>query len=470
MSNKVLLSEVLLELKKRQSKQDGGIFDTKFPEQDAFVKDKSRFIAALCTRRAGKSHGLGLKFINAAKKHKNALCPYIGLTRDSCYNIMWPIFKDLDQKYKLGLQFKESKLEITTPDTSSTIKLFGADQKGFIDRLRGSKYPFAAIDEGQAFKSHIETLVDDILTPAIADYEQGQIAVTGTPAPVPKGYFYDLTCGKYGFNSHHWTVYNNPYFPKPKEFVADLFEKKGWTEANPTYRREWLGEWVADLDALVYKFNPLINKVDRINQSEDWTYVLGVDLGYDPDPSAFVLTAYSIYLRQLFVIEIYKQTKLTIFDVAERINYYKAKYKNIRVIIDAGGQGKMIAEEISRRYTISLHPAQKTDKEGFIELFNSDLQQGHIKLLPGCQDLSDEWMNLIWDSEKLRRVEDSRYPNHLADAALYAWRYCYNYSVSLRPEKNDPSSLKAVDDWWMKQEQLSEEQKNREKEENFIYG
>jgi hypothetical protein len=42
--------------------------------------------------------------------------------------------------------------------------------KNFIRRLRGIKTPGAGIDEAQDFGSHLESLVDDVLTPALADY------------------------------------------------------------------------------------------------------------------------------------------------------------------------------------------------------------------------------------------------------------------------------------------------------------
>ena len=150
---------------------------------------------------------------------------------------MWPVFEELNRKYDIGAELTVSDLEIKLQN-GSRIKLFGADQKGFINKLRGPKYPFAAIDEAQAFRKHIEELVDDVLTPATADYEDGQIALTGTPGPVPKGFFHDVSIGKQGFKSFFWTVYNNPYFPRPHEFAEELLKRKGWTRDHPTFRRE----------------------------------------------------------------------------------------------------------------------------------------------------------------------------------------------------------------------------------------
>jgi hypothetical protein len=447
----------ILELARRK-KLKAPIYDETFPEQCEFVRDGSRYVSALCTRRAGKSNGLGYKFFNAAKREPNSLSIYIALTRDSAKNIMWPIFEEINRKYNLGAEFIESKLLIKTPN-GSQIKLVGADQRGFIERLRGPKYVMAAVDEAQAFGAHIESLIDEVLDPAVADYITGQIVLTGTPAPIPKGYFYEATQGKFGFKNHEWTVYQNPYFPRPKEYVAELFVKKGWNEHTPTYRREWLGEWVADPDSLVYRFDPVKN-ITKKKPEESYYYVLGVDLGYDPDPSAFVLCAYNHFDRRMYIVETYMQNKMTVSDVAERIKFYLKKHPTLKIVADLGAQGKMIGEEIRQRFDIPLEAADKSGKAGFIEIMNSDFQAGLIQVIEGQGlDLIDEWSSLIWDADKVQRVEDARYGNHLADGALYAWRYCYNYVAETKPKKIDRYSEEFVDEWERKEAE-KQDQKN----------
>jgi len=452
------------ELERRRSKL-GPVVDMSFKEQALFVLDNSRFIAAQTTRRSGKSTGLGYKFFSVARKHKGVMLPYITLTRDSARNIVWPILKEINEKNNLGAVFTESNLTVTLPN-ESTIKLFGADQKNFIERLRGIKTPFAGIDEAQSFRTHIEKLVDDILTPAIADYSDGQLAVTGTPGPVPKGYFFDVSHSKFGFNTHKWSVYQNPYMPNIQSVVDDIKSKKGWTDDNPTYRREWLGEWVADEDALVYKFSKDLNVIDEVKNQKDSFYVLGVDLGYDPDPSAFVLCSYHKHDNRMFILSAHKQHEMTVSDVAERIKYYMKQYPTLRVVADLGAQGKMIGEEIKQRYGIPIEASDKHGKSGFIEIMNSDLRKGLVQVLRGTtEDLQEEWMNLIWDSEKEQRVEDSRYDNHLSDGALYAWRYCYNFASTSAPVIHKPNTNEAMDDWWEREAQRLRNQLKEEKEE-----
>jgi hypothetical protein len=462
------LAELALQEKIRRQRLSSLIVDDSFPEQASFIKDPSQFLNATCTRRAGKSTGFSFKFYNASRKYSNVMLPYISLTRDSAKNIMWPIFQEVAYKQKIEAEFVESKLEIRT-GRNSTIKLFGADMPNFINRLRGIKTPFAGVDEGQSFRAHLQELVDDILTPAISDFPDGQLGLTGTPGPVPKGYYYEVSKGMHGFKSHFWTVYKNPYFPRAQDFAESLLKKKGWTRDNPTFRREWLGEWVADSEALVYRFTDAQNLADELPLAQDeLLYVLGVDLGYYPDPSAFVLCCYSPFDRYLYVIDTHIEHKMDVSAVAERIQYYLKLFPFCKVVADLGAQGKMIGAEITRRFNIPVMAADKHGKSGFIEIMNSDMRAGLIKVLRSCAPpLVDEWMNLIWDSESDRREEDSRYPNHLSDAALYAWRFCYNYAHQHRPQAIKKGSEADVDQFWEKE---SQELENKKQNERDLYG
>lgn len=460
----VLLQEIV---RRGEAKRSSGVIvsDPRFLEQTAFVTDPSRYLSALCTRRAGKTAGLAQRYFNAARKHHGAVLPYFALTRDSARNIMWPVLREMDQKFKIGAEFRDSVLRCRVPG-GAEIVLMGADMPNFIGRVRGIKTPFAAIDEAQKFRSAILTeLLDDILTPAISDYADGSLAVCGTPGPLPKGKFYDITTGREGFAIHKWSVFNNPYMPDMKAFVEDMKQKKGWSDDHPTYRREWLGEWVADNDALVYKFSAAKNLIPALPNAREYRYVLGVDLGYSPDPSAFVLYAYSPHDPTLYAIETYKKTEMIVSDVAERIRSYLKKFSPCQVVIDAGGGGKQVAEEIRQRYSIPVHSADKQGKHGFIELMNSDLARGHIKVVGDGQEsgLVEEWQHLIWDEpdDVSDRKEHPEYDNHLTDAALYAWRWAYNFAWQNKPKAVDPNSEEAIDEWAEREAEKIERRKHR---------
>lgn len=99
------------------------IIDDNFPKQAAFIRSKAKRKAALCTRRAGKSYGIGLYLCEEALKTPRCTVLYLALTRDSARNIMWKdVLKDINYKHGLGAKVNETLLTMTLPN-GSEIKL-----------------------------------------------------------------------------------------------------------------------------------------------------------------------------------------------------------------------------------------------------------------------------------------------------------------------------------------------------------
>ena len=426
----------------------GDLRDTLFEEQRKFIADPSRFKSALCSRRAGKSRTGAVGMIEAAKKHPGSIVPYIAMTRQSAKNIMWPTMVEMNHLYQLGMTPTESALEFQIPTSGAPSKIFmiGADQKGFIDRLRGPKYPRAVIDEAGHFGSHIESLVDDVLGPATADYS-GDVWALGTPGPVPVGYFYDITTNpKYGFSNHHWTILDNPFFPNAKEFLQNEMERKNWDETSPTYVREWLGQWAHDKSALIYKLNDW-NIVDTpLDAKIDWHYVLGVDVGWH-DKTAFALIAYSTESPVVRVTSVEAFSEMIPSEIGDYILQIIDAYHPTNIVMDTGGLGKSIAEEMRKRFGIPVKAAEKKEKMANIELFNGDLQRGMIEINSTNTDLINQ-MNTLQKADN--GLEDPNMPNDQTDAILYSWRECKNYIYQEPIPKLDRDSNAYMEEQWEK--------------------
>jgi exonuclease V gamma subunit len=59
---------------------------------------------------------------------------------------------------------------------------------------------------------------------------------------------------------------------------------------------------------------------------------------------------------------------------------------------------------------------------------NAELIMGRIKVhAKNGTALIEEWQNLIWKEKGTKKEENPACPNHRADAALYAWRFAYQY-------------------------------------------
>jgi hypothetical protein len=413
----------------RETRGELGLLDGKFKQQDNFVEDKSMFVGAQCTRRAGKSNGIGKRLFKKAKKYPKSIVPYIALTRESAKNIMWPVFHEINDKYHLGAELTDSNLTVTLPN-QARIVCFGADMKNFINRLRGPKYPEAAVDEAQSFGTHIKELIDDILTPAVSDFEDGAITVTGTPGPVTAGYFYDLCHGKEGYSLHKWSVRDNPYMPRAAQFIEELKKRKGWTDFNPTYLREWCNEWVDDPDALVYRFRPEKNSYRDLPAEKAWNRVMAVDYGYN-DQTAFGILSYHPYSPHVYVEHVEGHRGWIPSQIAGRIQQLRDRFKPSKIVADTGALGKMITEEMIRQYGIPMVAAEKKEKQTWISLVNGAFIDQTLLVHESLTELQDQYKALVKDD---RGMEHPGLPNDLCDVVLYAFRECRAYLHDPRPK------------------------------------
>lgn len=433
------------------------LVDTLHPKQQKFFYDKSPLKAALCSRRAGKSRSAAVAMIELARRHPGSLVPYIALTRQSAQNIMWPAIEELNKQLFLNLDMKESSLEISVPTKGRPSKIFmvGADQKNFIERLRGPKYPLAVIDEAGGFRSHIESLVEDVLEPAVADY-QGQIWLLGTPGAVPSGYFYEASTNPLkGFSTHHWTLLDNPYFPHAKSFLKDLMRRKNWDEDHPTYQREWLGKWAYDASALVYKLNDY-NICEKADEEIDWNYVLGIDVGWH-DQTAFSVLAYSVDSPITYVVHCEGHSELIPSEIADYARMMIEIYDPTNIVMDTGGLGKSIAEEMRKRFQIPVEAAEKRDKMATIELMNGDLKTNQLRIFSKNQGLIEQMRRLQKTDNGL---EDPSLPNDLCDGTLYSWRKCKQYAYQGESYRVDINSNEWAEQWANRYEQKLMQQQN----------
>lgn len=407
-------------------------YDGCFPAQVEFLNDPAPLKAALCTRRAGKSFGVGVLIAKTAYENPGVSIGVVGLTRDSIKRIYFKdIMEVLDRKHKLGIVVNKTELSMTFPN-GAVIYFAGADSnEEEMNKFLGQKFKLVVIDEASMYTTiDLRKLVYDIFEPAVADY-QGQIIMIGTPSDYLRSLYYDVTNGnEAGWSLHKWTVYDNPYMEQQaKQLIARILERNPNAESTPGFRQHWRGEWVVDIGARVYKFDPDIN-TNLVEITSNYHHVLGIDLGYE-DKTAFVVGAWSHYDQVLHIVHVEAESHLTLSQVEHKIKLLQAKYRIGTIVVD--GASKQGVEELQTRFGMTLYRADKQGKKDFIELLNNDLLLKKLNLLPSkCTPLIEEWEALIWDEkarEKGKWEELKSCPNHCSDAALYMWRWCYNYAA-----------------------------------------
>lgn len=430
-----------------------------FPKQDAFVEDVNQFIAAVCTRRAGKTNALAKRFKRTMDKYPGSLSRYIALTRDSAKDIMWPVLQEMNDVHNWGCAFLDGPLVMKSPN-GARLRLYGADMKNFIRRLRGAKSPAVAVDESQEFDPDtLENLVDNILTPTIADYSESWLALTGTPGPIPRGPFYEITEMNAGdYSVHKWSIYENPYLPNAAEFVERLKAKKKWTDLNPTYLREWQGKWVRDLDALLIRYDEEKNHFDSL-PSISWNYILGVDIGLR-DSDALAVIAWSHLTPDIYLVEEKITAGQDITLLTNTIIEFMSRYSFQKIVMDTGGLGAKIAEELRRRKGIPIHAADKKRKMENVAFMNESLRLGHFKAHKDSRFAKDaQQVQVDWDkSTPDKLVVKAGFHSDIIDATLYPFKeartYLNEYKAPL-PKKGTPERGEIESErFWEEQEAL----------------
>lgn len=446
------------------------LFDPNFQKQTNFIRNPARKKVLFCTRRASKSYTAGLGLFQTALEFDEVNCLYLGLTRASAKGILWKdVLKQINRKHQLRTDFNGSELTATTPN-GSIIHLTGVDASDDdMHKLLGKKYKLVILDEAQSYHIDLRTLIYGILGPTVID-QGGAIWMMGTAGNLTQGLFYDVTTGKEpGWNLFEWTAMDNPHVAKQwAAEIEDIKRNRPLFMETALFKQWYLNQWVIDEDAKVYKFNPARNLAPHLPRDlSHFHYVLGLDLAHSPDSTALVVGAYHEADPTLYIVYAHKETKLDITGVAGKVKLLQERYPFEVKVVD--GANKQAVAELNNRHGLNLIAADKTGKADFIKLMNDDFVEGKIKLLPDTlalynpnpdekkddkkdtreKDTRGEYQKLVWLTDANGKVIEPRteHPNihnDAADAALYLWRFCYQYLFQpTETKKVDPNSVEA---------------------------
>lgn len=467
------------------------IASSRMPVQQVAARDPSRKKAVRCPRRAGKSWFVLSVALEECLRNPGSVWVIVGLSRPSITQIFWSLIKQLNKDLELGINFKEIELSATFLN-GSVILFRGADSRSEIEKLRGGKYDGVIIDECKSFNPIIFTeLVQDVIEPALGD-RNGVIILVGTPGDVLAGPFYEATCEqpivfrgadgvdrasnhRYGvpvdlqyiWSFHTWTLQDNVEVPHLWTLALATKAQRGWSDDHPTWRREYLGHWVASTNRLVYRFVPSLHEYNgELPLDHKWRFVLALDVGYH-DADAIVVWAYASTSFDVYVVHAQKRAKLNITQLAGWIHEVRATYCDNRPEVmtgDFGGLATKVFEELAAIHGLPFEPAEKKEKNDFIEILNTEYDAGRIHILaypdqPQTDDmgkpltLSAELLTNRWLEKTLgtpKRKEDPATPNDLCDAHLYGWRWCDHR----RAQPPDRRPTTGTTEWWLERQRL----------------
>jgi hypothetical protein len=463
-------------------------------QQAALILDPARRKSLRCPRRAGKTWTLASYATYLGEAFPGSRILIISLSLGSTKENYWRHatagIETMNVRYGLNLKYNDTHLTWVHENGSRGI-LKGADSRADIERIRGAtaEADLTVVDECKSFApALLSELLLDVVKPGLMT-RQGTLVLAGTPGLIPVGDFYNATCtgARVGKSSeryanvpyelrerspfvdleyapalwslHSWSIAENTKVPGQWEQALQDKAEAGWEDDHPTWRREYLGEWVTGSDGLVYAFAGLkstgkvtwLPEVETSNPAglpiEDgpWNLVIGVDFGFEDD-FALVVAAYSETISELRHVWDYRCSHLNIAQQAEKIEEAIARYgQPVAIVGDAGALGKLVVESMNTMYGLPIIKAEKHEKFDHIELLNSDFHTGRVKVIPDSE-LDLELCGLQWDlsresKDRLARTgrlrEDSRCKNHLCDALLYLWRYSYHHFSRPRIEGPD---------------------------------
>lgn len=415
------------------------------PIQLKMVEDPARFKIGRCGRRAGKTFADIVYMLIVALERPNTPVLYVGLTRDSAKAAVWStvieILDELDIVYEPLISGPIIRFA-----NGSYIQLFGADTPNARNRLRGRKYKLIIVDE-MGFFIEADGLIKSML-PMLADYK-GTLLMTSSPGERLSGFFYEADQGKLqkSWSKYNWTLLDNPHFmaDDPESPGSSMGRSEldtiarlqfGGNTNHPSYRREYLGEWIADNTSLVYPFNPR-NVIEDLNKIHNPEYAIGIDLGSSSD-NAIVAVRFSEYSRKVQVVKTFKRSHMLIDELYQELKGFIDEFKPIFVIADTGGYGAGIVQEFRRRYHLSIMAAEKTDKSFYQRIVSNDLISGFIEVLAG-NSILEEWSKITKDEDG---DELKGTPNHASDAFLYVYRKIYNtYLKTLEEPKTEEQRM-----------------------------
>lgn len=414
-------------------------------KQGLVANDTADNIAVLAGRRAGKTEGCIYWLARDWRSHPGKKSLYVASTIGSAREIIWDRLHDFDEKFGIGIDFNESRLEATFPN-GYTVLVTGCENKKQANRVaRGKRFHKVAIDELELLEDAlVRYFIRSALKPTLMDYG-GKLMLMGTPGQALQGLWYEIT-GEHSLTAandneedldqkviklrtrwsiHHFSALDNPfieYVGGAAQYFKDQLDENGWTEDDPDFVTEYRGLWAKNAEAFVYSFTAGKNHYD---EEDEWDregalrVVIGVDIG-DKDGCGFSVWAKRWESDELRCLESYCTINLDDDELAAEIRKLMKRYRSHNIFMDSKGHGATTICKSMLNYGIPAQPAENNHKKlPLIRALKAILRNGKGKLHPTrCRHLIGQLKTMVWNEDRDSHQEGI--PDEAIDSSLWA--------------------------------------------------
>jgi hypothetical protein len=395
----------------------------------AFFQDTSQGPIALAGRGAGKSTAMACKFDSIADTHPNASSVFVAFSAERARDILLPAIWMLNDRYQRRIVERRGDKSVVWPN-GYRLLFRGCGERGECDKRRGTPWAMAGWDEAASLgPGLLDYDIHECVEPRLVDYK-GQWFVGGTPGAVEVGYWHKLSSGKTSSKVHEWDARTNPYLdaisfmyqtlqrmsgvpPRDKwpEGVTSLMdiinEPKHWHLLPARFVREYLGKWVKDLTAMIYRLGKRNNYTTQPLTPTRTT--IGCDLGsYNEDDEKLEKldkAALTVAQSHATLPTIWIPTSRTLREVDLDILHVELRklldrFPDAVVHVDSASAGKLV-ELTFRKWGIPIVAAVKGPKKRRIQLVQSQVDNGNLQLHETeCTDLRTESVTLTWNEAR----------------------------------------------------------------------
>ena len=398
--------------------------------------NKFRKIIAITSRRTGKTTmNAGLCVFECLTPNSNVA--YINLTFTNAVEQIFELIVDYANSIGFSINFKSKSEGVIRFNNGSRIKITGNSNNSEADKLRGFNCRLAIIDE-IGHQRNIDYLVNEILVPQMADYTDSTLLLTGTPSRVPNHFSTRIFNSDNEYKKYHFTMLDNPFIPNPRKLIEEEAANKGMGINTPFIRREYFGEFVADLEAIVFKDYKSYKELPDLTDFNPIGINIGGDYGYK-DYNGIVTVIYN--KEKAIVLKEDKFNKANVSKIIEKmLSHYdyavglNKKYGwNIPVKIYADYNEESITKELMIKYKVPAFNCYKYDKAYAIEKLAEMSRTGRL-LVPEGGLCADEMEQTLYDRDAktdaiISELSDDYHPDILM-ALLYASRRMF-YDMGL---------------------------------------